>query len=134
MCKVLLIDDDPDMLELISFNLREAGFRVFTAETGIAGLHQARGQLPQVIVLDVLLPDLDGMTVCEILRQQPSTANIPILMLTAVGGQLSRLAGLEAGADEYLVKPIRPRDLVGRVTSLWHLSLDDPLSPSVAES
>jgi len=118
MSKVLLVDDDPDMLELLAFNLRASGFTVFTAATGVQGLHQARRKLPQVIVLDILLPDLDGLTVCEILRRQPSTAQIPVLMLTALSGQLSRLAGLDCGADDYVVKTIRPRDLVRRIAAL----------------
>src|SRR4051812_33785005 len=105
MLTVLLVDDDPDMLELLNHNFRNAGFTVATAANGMEGLHRARRILPDIIVLDLLLPDLDGISVCEILRKQPSTASIPILMLTAVAGQLSRLAGLEAGADAYLTKP-----------------------------
>jgi DNA-binding response OmpR family regulator len=118
MYKVLLVDDDPDMLELLSTHFAEAGFTVLTAANGIQGLHGARRHLPDLIVLDVFLPDLDGLSVCEILRRQPSTARIPILMLTALGGQLSRLAGLESGADDYVIKPVRPRDLVRRATLL----------------
>jgi len=118
MITALLIDDDLDMLELLAFNLHDAGIRVYTAVNAMAGLHEARRRSPDVIVLDVLLPDLDGMTVCEILRKQPSTAEIPVLMLTALGGQLTRLVGLEAGADDYMVKPIRPRIFVRRVVDL----------------
>ncbi|MFO1498722.1 MAG: response regulator [Verrucomicrobiota bacterium] len=118
MFKVLLVDDDRDILEMLAVNFREAGFKVWTAEAGIEALHQARRVLPDAIVLDVLLPDLDGMSVCEILRQQPSTAAIPVLLLTAMGGQISRLAGFESGATDYVVKPIRPRDLVRRVLKL----------------
>jgi len=117
------------MLELLGLNLRDAGFTVCTAATGTEALHRARRQLPDLIVLDVLLPDLDGMSVCEILRQQPSTAGIPVLMLTALGGQLSRCAGLESGADDYLVKPIGLRDLVRRVTTLLQRATPDPLAP-----
>jgi len=118
MPKILLVDDDPDMLELLAFNFREAGFTILTASTGMEGLHEARRQLPEAIVLDVLLPDLDGLSVCELLRCQPSTAHIPVLMLTALAGQIARLAGFESGANEYLVKPIRPRDIVRRVARL----------------
>ena len=118
MYKVLLVDDDPDMLELLSTHFTEAGFTILTAANGIQALHRARRHLPELIVLDVFLPDLDGLSVCEILRRQPSTARIPVLMLTALGGQLSRLAGLESGADDYVVKPVRPRDLVRRATML----------------
>jgi two-component system phosphate regulon response regulator PhoB len=118
MRTVLLVDDDPDLLELLSYHFEQAGFTVLTAATGIEGLHEARRRLPQIIVLDVFLPDLDGLTVCEILRHQPSTACIPVLMLTALGGQLSKLAGLESGANDYVVKPVHPRDLVQRVTEL----------------
>jgi DNA-binding response OmpR family regulator len=131
MITVLLIDDDPDILELLSFNFHGAGFDVYTAATGMEGLHQARRRLPDVIVLDVLLPDLDGLTVCEILRKQPSTMRIPVLMLTALGGHLTRLAGLDAGATDYVVKPIRPKDLVRRVVDLLRQKPAEPGSEIV---
>ncbi len=134
MAKVLLIDDDPDMLELLAFNLKQAGFTVHTATSGMEGLHQARRKLPDAIVLDVLLPDLDGMSVCEILRQQPSTAKTPILMLTALGGQLSRFAGYDSGADDYVVKPVRPQDLVRRLASLLSRNRPEPGSEVAAET
>jgi DNA-binding response OmpR family regulator len=118
MFKILIVDDDPDMLELLRVNFERAGFDVETAASGMEALHHARRLLPDLIVLDVLLPDLDGMSVCEILRRQPSTGDIPVIMHTAIGGQLSRLAGLESGADAYFAKPVSPLDLVDKVLEL----------------
>lgn len=118
MKRVLLVDDEADILELFRYNFEASGFQVYLAASGIEALRQARDVLPDVIVLDLLLPDLDGMTICEILRKQPSTATIPIVMVTAVSGHICRLAGLEAGADEHLTKPIGPRDLIRRVNAL----------------
>lgn len=118
MIRVLLVDDEPDILELLRYNFEAAGFSVHAAASGIQALRQARHVLPDVIILDLLLPDLDGMTICETLRKQPSTASIPIVMLTAVGGQVCRLVALEAGADDHITKPISPRELIRRVRAL----------------
>src|ERR1051326_1737667 len=102
-CKILLVEDDTEMLELLAHNFEVAGFEVHCAGSGLLALNEARRVLPQVILLDLLLPDLDRLTVCEILRRQPSPSPIPVIMLTALGGRLSQFAGLDAGADEYLV-------------------------------
>jgi two-component system alkaline phosphatase synthesis response regulator PhoP len=113
--KILVVDDEPDMRELISFNLQAEGFNVFTAGTGPEALNQARAVLPDLIVLDLMLPDLDGVAVCEILHRLPSTAPIPIIMVTAWSSELARIIGLEMGADDYLTKPFSPRELVLRI-------------------
>lgn len=118
MCKVLLIDDDPDVLELLRYQFAGAGYQVTTATDGMSGLREARQITPQLIILDLLLPDLDGMSLCEILRKQPATARIPVLIFTAVEGQICRLASLEAGADDFATKLTRPRDLLIRAQSL----------------
>jgi len=118
MKRILLVDDEADILELYRYNFEAAGFLVHTAACGMEALHEARDVLPDIIILDLLLPDLDGITICEILRKQPSTATIPVVILTAVSGQMCRLAGLEAGADIHLTKPIGPRDLIRRVHEL----------------
>jgi two-component system, OmpR family, alkaline phosphatase synthesis response regulator PhoP len=130
MTRVLLVDDESDILELLRYNFELAGFAVHTAASGMEGLHQARDILPDIIILDLLLPDLDGMTICEILRKQPSTASIPIMILTAVGGQICRLAGLDAGADDHITKPISPRDLIQRVRGLLQRKADQQTSES----
>ena len=113
--KILVVDDEPDIVELIAFNLEAEGYAVITATSGLEALNRARAILPDLIVLDLMLPELDGLAVCEILRRLPSTAPIPIIMLTAWKSELSRMIGLQAGAEEYMTKPFSPRDLVVRV-------------------
>ena len=115
--KILVVDDEPDMVELVSFNLRAEGYDVITAANGMEALNQARATLPDLIVLDLMMPELDGLSVCEILRRLPSTAPIPVIMLTAWKSELTRIIGLDTGAEDYITKPFSPRDLVGRVNS-----------------
>src|SRR4051812_33842503 len=116
--KVLVVDDEPDLVELVAFNLKAEGFDVITASNGIEALDQARGALPDLIVLDLMLPELDGLAVCEMLHRLPATARIPIIMLTAWSSELSRIIGLETGAADYMTKPFSPRELVIRVNKL----------------
>ena len=116
--KILVVDDDPEVTELLRFNLKGAGFAVGTAPNGRVALKKACSLAPDLIVLDLMMPELDGFAVCEILRHDPATARIPILMLTAVSSQFARLSGLEAGANDYLTKPFSPRELVARVQLL----------------
>ena len=116
--KILLVDDETDVLELVGYNLREAGYCVFTANTGPDGLSQARRFLPDLIVLDLMLPELDGLSVCEILRKLPSTATIPILMLTSWASEDAKVIGLQIGASDYVVKPFSPRELLARIHNL----------------
>jgi DNA-binding response OmpR family regulator len=113
--KILVVDDEPDALELVAFNLTKAGFEVITAEDGRKALDQARSSVPGAIVLDVMLPEMDGMEVCRNLRRDPKTARIPVMMLTAKGAEVDRVLGLELGADDYLTKPFSPRELVLRL-------------------
>jgi DNA-binding response OmpR family regulator len=115
--KILVVDDEPDLLELVAFNLKAEGFEVFTAANGPEALNQARALLPDLIVLDLMLPDLDGVAVCEILQRLPSTAPIPVVMLTAWSTDLARTVGLQAGAKDYVTKPFSPRELVSRIRS-----------------
>jgi two-component system alkaline phosphatase synthesis response regulator PhoP len=113
--KILVVDDEPDIVELISFNLKAEGYEVLTAANGLEALNQARAALPDLIVLDIMIPELDGLAVCEILRKLPSTAPIPVIMVTAWKSELSRMIGLDNGAEDYITKPFSPRDLVNRV-------------------
>ncbi len=103
------------MVELVAFNLRAEGHEVITASNGLEALNQARAALPDLIVLDLMMPEMDGMAVCEILNRLPSTARIPVIMLTAWSSELSRIIGLEIGAADYMTKPFSPRELVVRV-------------------
>ena len=110
--KILLVDDEADFLELVSYNIRRHGHQVITASDGLEALSKARQLLPDLILLDLMLPLLDGFTVCEILRAQPSTDSIPIIMFTALPGEIARLNGFEAGADDYLRKSSTTRGLI----------------------
>jgi two-component system phosphate regulon response regulator PhoB len=116
--KILVVDDEPDALELIEFNLKGAGYSVVTADDGEEALKKARSAKPDLVVLDVMLPEVDGLEVCKILRREPDTARIPIIMLTAKAAEIDRVLGLELGADDYLTKPFSPRELLLRVKAL----------------
>ena len=116
--KILVVDDEEDIVELLSYNLKLEGYDVVHASSGLDGLNRARKDLPDLILLDLMLPDMDGFSVCEILRCQPSTASIPVIFLTAMAGEMPRMHGLEVGAADYCVKPIPMRDLKERVRSL----------------
>ena len=122
MERVLIVDDDPDILRLVTYNMGQAGFEVLTAATGRKALELVHKQPPDLIVLDIMLPDVDGMEVCRILRQQDSTRRIPIIMLTARGEEIDRVVGFELGADDYVSKPFSPRELVLRVKSILRRS------------
>jgi DNA-binding response OmpR family regulator len=116
--KILVVDDEPDAIELIEFNLKQAGFEVLTAADGDEALRKARTSHPSLIVLDVMLPEIDGLDVCKILRRDPSTVSLPIIMVTAKAAELDRVIGLELGADDYVTKPFSPRELVLRIKKL----------------
>ncbi|MGD0413705.1 MAG: response regulator [Verrucomicrobiota bacterium] len=116
--KILVVDDEPDARELIEVNLKGAGFDVLTAADGRHALEKARAALPALVVLDVMLPEVDGLEVCKSLRHDPKTAFIPIIMLTARAAEIDRVVGLELGADDYITKPFSPRELILRVKNL----------------
>ncbi len=116
--KILVVDDEPDALELIGFNLEKAGFEVATAEDGAEALRKARELAPSALVLDLMLPEMDGLDVCKALRADPRTAGTAIIMLTAKAAEVDRVLGLELGADDYLTKPFSPRELVLRIRKL----------------
>lgn len=116
--KILVVDDEPDTIELITFNLKSAGFDVVSAMDGAEALRLAQANSPDLIVLDLMLPEVDGLEVCKILRRNPATSTIPIVMLTAKAGEIDRILGLELGADDYMTKPFSPRELVLRVRRL----------------
>ena len=115
MTKILVVDDEPDIVELVTFNLQQEGFGVLTATNGWEAVEKARAALPDLILLDLMLPELDGFAVCEMLRRLPATASIPVIMLTAWTNEQSRILGLELGADDYVTKPFSPRELMLRV-------------------
>jgi DNA-binding response OmpR family regulator len=113
--KLLIVEDNSELLELLRLNLKEAGFTVATAANGLEALKKARSLLPDLIVLDLVLPELDGFGVCEALRREETGAAIPILALTGLSSEFARFAGLESGADEFVTKPVSPSHLVSRI-------------------
>jgi DNA-binding response OmpR family regulator len=115
---ILVVEDDTDILRLVTHNLKSAEFGVLTAQDGYAALSLAKKHLPQLVILDLMLPGLDGFEVCKELKRSPATKNIPVLMLTARGEEVDRVVGLELGADDYVVKPFSPRELVLRVRAI----------------
>jgi two-component system phosphate regulon response regulator PhoB len=119
MQRVLIVDDDLDIQRLVSYNLSQAGFDVITASSGRKALESIQQQPPDMIILDLMLPDIDGMEVCRTLRQRDSSRRIPIIMLTARGEEVDRVVGFELGADDYVAKPFSPRELVLRVKSIF---------------
>lgn len=116
--RILVVDDDPTALRLIGYSLQQEGYDVLTAANGLDGLAQARQLHPDLIILDIMMPDLDGFEVCRRLRADPATRRLPVLMLTAKGQVADKVAGFRAGADDYLVKPADPGELVARVAAL----------------
>jgi two-component system, OmpR family, phosphate regulon response regulator PhoB len=118
MERVLIVDDDPDIVRLVGYNLSHSGYEIQVASTGREALELVQRQPPDLIVLDVMLPDVDGLEVCRTLRQQMPSRRIPILMLTARGEEIDRVVGFELGADDYVSKPFSPRELVLRVKSI----------------
>ena len=115
---ILLIEDDPDVLDLVRYNLTKAGFNPSVARDGLAGLEAARTTRPDLIVLDLMLPEMRGEDVCRGLKSDPATAGIPVIMLTAKAQTSDRIAGLELGADDYVTKPFSPRELILRIEGL----------------
>jgi two-component system phosphate regulon response regulator PhoB len=128
--KILVVDDEPDALEVLGFKLKEAGFTPLFAKDGVRALSAARDERPALIVLDLMLPEVDGLEVCKILRRDPTTSGIPILMLTARAAEMDRVLGLELGADDYVTKPFSPRELVLRIKKLLARAkaTEEPLS------
>ena len=118
----MVVEDDPDQLEVIRSTLKAAGFAIGTAANGIDALLKTRSVSPDLIVMDLMLPGLNGFDICESLRQDPATASVPIIMLTGMHGQFGRFAGLEAGASEFLYKPFNPQELISKVEELLNRS------------
>ncbi|HZO76102.1 MAG TPA: response regulator transcription factor [Ktedonobacteraceae bacterium] len=116
--KILVVDDEALLVETIAYNLEQAGYRVVTAADGKSALEAARTEAPDLIILDIMLPEMDGLEVCRQLRRESSTATTPIVMLTAKGDEVDKVVGLEVGADDYVTKPFGRRELLARVRAL----------------
>ncbi|MGW9684200.1 response regulator transcription factor [Flagellimonas sp. 2504JD1-5] len=116
--KILLVDDEPDILEIVSYNLSAEGYQVYTAKNGVEGVAKAKKKTPHLIILDVMMPEMDGIEACEIIRNTSGLENTIITFLTARGEDYSQVAGFDAGADDYITKPIKPKVLVSKVKAL----------------
>jgi len=124
--KVLVVDDEPDIAELVVYNLRKEGFEVSSAPDGEEALARIRKGTFDFIILDLMLPGIKGMELCRILRNDPKTKDLPVIMLTAKGDEVDRILGLETGADDYLAKPFSPRELVARVKAVLRRTGERP--------
>jgi two-component system alkaline phosphatase synthesis response regulator PhoP len=131
--KILLVDDEKDILEFISYNLQKEGFEVFTSTNGRDAVKIAQREKPHLIILDVMMPDLDGIETCRVIRELPELKNSLIAFLTARSEDYSQIAGFDAGADDYINKPIKPRVLISRVKALLRRSTPAETSSDVLQ-
>ena len=130
--KILVVDDEKDLLELVEYNLGKEGYKVLTAENGIDALKAAKKEYPSLIVLDIMLPGMQGLEVLRELKKRPESQHIPVILLTAKGEELDKVLGLELGADDYVTKPFSPRELVARVKAvLRRLAVKGPATEPV---
>ena len=131
--RILIVDDEPDLRELVRFNLAEEGFLAETASTGEEALAQIRRSPPDLLILDLLLPDIPGVEICRRLRSDPALRGLPIIMLTARSEEVDRVVGFEIGADDYVTKPFSPRELALRVRAVLRRSASGEASSELLE-
>ena len=129
--KILLVDDEPDILEIVGYNLSSEGYQIITAKNGFEGLKKAKKELPQLIILDVMMPEMDGIEACEQIRKVPNLKDTIVTFLTARGEDYSQVAGFNAGADDYITKPIKPKVLVSKVKALLRRFKEDDIITTV---
>jgi two-component system alkaline phosphatase synthesis response regulator PhoP len=126
--KILLVDDEQDILEIVGYNLSQEGFKIVTASNGKEAVAVAKKERPHLIIMDVMMPEMDGMEACENIRKIPELSNVIITFLTARSEDYSQVAGFDAGADDYIAKPIKPKLLVSKVKALLRRLKDDTVS------
>src|SRR5687767_3079853 len=132
--KILLVDDEPDILDFLSYNLKKEGYTVLTANNGLEAIETAKKELPQLIVLDIMMPEMDGIETCRQIREIPSLSNSVIAFLTARNEEYTQISGFEVGADDLITKPIKPRVFLSRVKALLRRYKDDaPVVQSVID-
>lgn len=130
--RILLVDDEPDILEIVGYNLSSEGYQVITAENGLEGVMQAKKHKPHLIILDVMMPEMDGIEACEKIRAIPELSETVITFLTARGEDYSQVAGFDAGADDYITKPVKPKVLLSKVKALLRrFKESDETDPSI---
>ncbi len=129
--KILLVDDEPDILEIVGYNLSTEGYQISTAKNGVEAVKKAKKEKPQLIILDVMMPEMDGIEACEQIRKLPDQEKTIITFLTARGEDYSQVAGFDAGADDYITKPIKPKVLVSKVKALLRRLKEDEESSNI---
>jgi two-component system phosphate regulon response regulator PhoB len=128
---ILIVEDDPDILELLAYNFRAGGYDVRTCETGTEAIDMAGERPPDLVLLDLMIPEVDGLEVCRRLKTNPAMKNIPVIMLTAKGDEVDRIVGLELGADDYVVKPFSPRELMLRARAVLRRATAEPAAETL---
>lgn len=131
--KILLVDDEPDILNFLSYNLKKEGYLVYTASNGKEAISVAKKELPHLIVLDVMMPEMDGIEACREIRNDPKLKNVIITFLTARNEDYTQIAGFDVGADDYITKPIKPRVFISRVKALLRRAKTGELPASVVD-
>ena len=129
MSKVLIVEDEANIRQLVKYNLEKESFQVLEAEDGLLGLRLGKAEKPDLVLLDLMLPQMDGLEVCRSLKGNPATAALPIIMLTAKSEEIDKVIGLELGADDYMTKPFSPRELVARVKAVLRRSQKEASLP-----
>jgi two-component system alkaline phosphatase synthesis response regulator PhoP len=129
--KILLVDDEPDILEIVGYNLSAEGYQVITADNGVNAVKKAKKEKPHLIILDVMMPEMDGIEACEAIRKVPELSSTIITFLTARGEDYSQVAGFDAGADDYITKPIKPKVLISKVKALLRRLKSEDTNQSV---
>jgi len=129
--KILLVDDEQDILEIVGYNLAQEGYQIVTAVNGKEAVQKAKKELPHLIIMDVMMPEMDGMEACEHIRKIPELSNVIVAFLTARSEDYSQVAGFEAGADDYIAKPIKPKVLVSKVKALLRRLKEDEAKSDV---
>lgn len=129
--KVVIVEDEKDLAELLAFNLQKEGWQAIIALDGKSGLDLIKAELPDLVILDLMLPELSGIEVCRLLRKQEQTATIPVIMVTAKGEEIDRVVGFEVGADDYLVKPFSTRELLLRIKAILRRSALPPVAEKI---
>jgi phosphate regulon transcriptional regulator PhoB len=132
--KILVVDDEPDIVELVSYNLKKEKFEISSASDGEEALAKIRKEKFDFLILDLMLPGIQGMELCRILRSDPRTKNLPVIMLTAKGEEVDRILGLEIGADDYISKPFSPRELVARVRAVMRRTAETPTEEKIVRA
>lgn len=130
--KILVVDDEQDIVDLISYNLGKEGYKVFTASNGTAAVETAEKTRPDLVILDIMMPGMDGFEVCRALRQNPATTGTAIVFLTAKSGEIDQILGLELGADDYIQKPVSPRVLLARVKTILRRGTEKVRTETIA--